>query len=202
MPVPRVEVEIRYEVDWKSLSEPTAEVEINLPLNREYSPELGREATWELAAESLASEREAVSAIADDVTDQDSFDDAAFEDDTYTNLYGLDLGVQAACIALSAAGCVTASSCRGHGSGWSTFPVIVFVSDRQRAALIEEIAREVGCGLQSDQAERTLELWAPSIIEMHGFAEKVLEHRADFEAISLPRSVAALRHEADDEEPW
>lgn len=200
MPVPRVEVEIRYDVDWDLLREPTNDIEILLPLNREYVPELIREATWELAAECLVSERDAVAEVAREATDQDSFDEAAIEDDTCTTFFGLDLGVEAACLALAAGGCVTASSCRGHSSGWSTFPVIVFIADRRRVALVEEVAREAGCGLQSDRAERTLELWAPSVEEVQQLAETVIARRVDFDAIPLPQSIRELREDASDDE--
>lgn len=199
MPVPRVEVEIRYDVAWDSLLDPTDDMEILLPLNREYVPELVREASWELAADCLASEREAVGEIARQATDQDSFDEAAIEDDTCTTFFGLDLGVEAACLAHAAAGCVTASSCRGHSSGWSNFPVIVFIADRHRAALVEEIARTCRCGLQSDPAERTLELWAPSVEEVQQLAETVILRREDFDAIPLPQSVKELREDASDD---
>jgi hypothetical protein len=196
MPLPRIEVEIHYDIDWSALVEPTEQLEILLPLNREYVSDLAAEATWELAAECLRFECEAVAEIAQEATDQDSFDEAAFEDDAFVTLFGLELGVEAACVALSAAGCMTASSCRGHSSGWSRFPVIVFVADRRRAALVEAVAREVGCGLQSDLSERTLELWAPSITEIQRLASRVIARRAEFDGLPLPASVRHLRDAA------
>lgn len=69
--------------------------------------------------------------------------------------FGLDLGVEAACIALASAGCVPGASCHGHPPGdhpWSNFPIIVFGADPQRASAIENIARACACGLASTPA--------------------------------------------------
>lgn len=94
---------------------------------------------------------------------------------------GLDIGVAGLVYALCTVGCFTAASCRGHVDkhAWSDFPMVRFAARRWRAALLIELAREVGCGFMYER-DSLLTTWAPSVLETVAFGNLILDHRADF----------------------
>ncbi|WP_409466911.1 hypothetical protein [Amycolatopsis sp. GA6-003] len=98
------------------------------------------------------------------------------EDDP-SPLDGLEIGVAGVVYALSAAGFLTAASCRGHTSSnsWSTGPVVFAATDRRHAELLAPIAARSGCGFAWDSSrEDLLAIEAPSVSEMLSLANAVL----------------------------
>lgn len=102
-----------------------------------------------------------------DADNAEAFDELAKDEETEATLWdpdegpatAPDLGMFAVCLALCAAGCATAASCRGHpgADAWSRKLVILFTADVARARLVEEIARAIGCGLATtDNAKLSL----------------------------------------------
>lgn len=92
-------------------------------------------------------------------------------------LRGLEIGVSGLVHALSAIGCVTAASCRGHlERSWSDCPVVFFTAPVSKLEVLAELFRRTGCGL--DEARGFVVAEAPSIVEFHSLAELILEGRA------------------------
>lgn len=155
--------------------------------NREYISDL-RLSTWEDATEALAVERERVR-VASSADDPDEFDgllDGDLEDWELIAVRGLDVGVAAAVMALSAAGCLTSTSCRGHpelhrsGSG-SEYPVIRFYADSARGTMVAAAAAAAGCGFAVDEGVGSI--WAPSIAQTLGLAGGLLAMRPEFDLL-------------------
>jgi hypothetical protein len=182
MRLPRTEVEIYYDLDRDAL--PTSGVTGLGPgrvLNRDYTSDIIIEASWELAREALDNERAVLGEAAAAASDMVELENLLVEEPSY---FGLELGIEAACIALCAAGCSTAISCRGHDyeGAWARCPMVIFSADAQRAAIVEEIARASGCGLISNKSG-DLELWASSVEEMWQFQELLLARRNELDAL-------------------
>jgi hypothetical protein len=205
--IPRAEIDVQWDVEYRKLRAPSSDdLEYSAFGTREFAGVLVVAATWEEAEEWLARERETLAGIAAQAADDAEFDALAREEEGALALddpeegfvAAPDLGMFAACLALCAAGCATAASCRGHPgpNTWASYPTILFTADRRRARIVEELARQAGCGLVSTGDGR-LDLRAPSIEEVLQLAEALIERRAQFEALPLP---AALR-EARGEEP-
>lgn len=87
---------------------------------------------------------------------------------------GLDLGVAGLVHALCASGYRTEASCRGHPdpAAWSERPIVYFVADRQRHALLAPLVVEAGCGLGAVGGSFFIE--AQSITEMMELARLVM----------------------------
>jgi hypothetical protein len=195
--LPRTTVDIAWNIDYAGLRTPTEEdLEYGGFGSRQYSVALVLDATWEQALEELTRERAAVGRIAMEATSAGEFDSLAREEEETLEyiddpnegfVTAPDLGMNAACVALCAAGCVTAASCRGHPdpNSWADRPIILMTADQHRARLLEVLARESDCGLASTDDGR-LKLWAASLDEMLLFAEVLIAHRQRFEALPLP----------------
>lgn len=93
---------------------------------------------------------------------------------------GLEIGVSGLTHALSAVGCLTAASCRSHATdrSWSDCPVIFFAAPAWRLAILAELIRDAGCGLDADRG--MLQIYAPSIREMHRLANLIVQERVRF----------------------
>lgn len=93
---------------------------------------------------------------------------------------GLEAGVAGLCNALSVVGCVTAASCRTHATppSWSDCPVVFFAAPTWRVELLAELISAEGCGLEDERG--MLKIYAPSVREMHGLAQRLLTERARF----------------------
>jgi hypothetical protein len=203
--IPRADVELERSVDYRRLRAPSRDdLEGGGFATRQYAGVLVIGANWELASEWLVRERDTLAGIAAQAADEHEFDELANEevvdlmDPDEGPVAAPDLGMFAACLALCAAGCATAASCRGHpgAHAWSKYPVILVTADRRRGRVLEELARKAGCGLASTDDGR-LNLWAQSLEEVLRFAELLIEHRERFDALPLS---AALR-EARGEDP-
>jgi hypothetical protein len=203
MVIPRADVEIVWDVDYTILRPPSvADLTSGGFGTRGYAGSLVAGATWEDAAECLSRERKVVARIEADAEDAEAFDELARDEEAEATVWDReegpvaapDLGMFAACLALCAAGCATAASCRGHPGkyAWSREPLLLFTADGARAHLVEEVARATTCGLASTENGR-LTLYAQSIEEVLAFAALIIERRADFDALPLPAALAEAR---------
>jgi hypothetical protein len=189
--IPRSTVRIRLDEPSRLSGYPrAAEAESDyLDGNREYTAAL-LDASWSEALE-IERDRLAVAARADDPEEFEDRLDGDLEDWELLGTYGLDLGVAAAVPALSASGCVTSTSCRGHAgrSGPDRYyPKVRFLSDRVRGELVSRAAASAGCGFGVDD-EGVGMIWAPSVAEMMDFAAELSSCRSAFDAL-LPRLLA------------
>lgn len=95
---------------------------------------------------------------------------------------GLELGVAGLSHALAAVGCFPAASCRSHDADvtWSERPVVYVGADPDRAAVLERLVRQAGCGFGFDPDHPQLPIEAPSIRETARLADLVLENEQAF----------------------
>lgn len=104
-------------------------------------------------------------------------DEALFPED---DLWGLDVGVIAAALALSALGAVTASSCNAGGFGGrhvAIFPHVAFFASRATAVEILAIAEAADVGL--DVVEGGIgRLYGHTDFDLHRFARAALARQA------------------------
>lgn len=84
----------------------------------------------------------------------------------------LDVGTAAAVVALSAAGCVTASSCNGQPGHQYHRPTIAFWTQPNGFALVDAAATDSECGLKNG-AHGLVILYAPEIARFPRFARAV-----------------------------
>ncbi|WP_328933501.1 MULTISPECIES: hypothetical protein [unclassified Streptomyces] len=99
-------------------------------------------------------------------------------DDFYGDLGGLEVGVAGLAHAVSYIGGVPAASCRGHISEhrWSEQPVVFAAMDRQRAAWLEPLLHEAGCGCHIDPARlEFVVIDAPSVVESNALAQLIVD---------------------------
>jgi hypothetical protein len=198
------DVEIYHEIEVRDLRVPTVlEVEEGFGDIRNYQDLAGL--SWEEAAECLDLERSLVARATEQTTTPGEFGELADEvlgnysdevDDLGPGgIYLLDLGVIGLTAALSAAGCVPASSCSGHGS---EAPYIRFAADPQRAAILLEMTRIAGCGLTVDEGG-LLQTWAGSIKQFIGFAGMLVLRQEKFATLPemRPRDTEDEEDEAD-----
>ncbi len=82
--------------------------------------------------------------------------------------------------ALNAAGCVTASSCRGHPGLGSEIPWVLFAGSADRVALIADLGRRAGVLLDNMDGGGVAAL-APSVREMVSLSEAILAEAASFD---------------------
>ncbi len=199
--LPRSNVELSWDIDFGALREPSDnELDYGGFGTRQYARQLVVEATWEEAADWLANERDAVDRLGRIAHDEDEFDDLAEAkgDGIIDELEGFvtapDLGVRAAVTALCAAGCVTASSCRGHPGdlAWAPYPVILFTADGKRARVLEQACRTAECGISSTD-DGHLKIWAQSVVEMLDLAAVLIAERSQFDVIPLPATLRRAR---------
>lgn len=202
--MPRSDVEVSWEIEFSALRVPSqSDIEYGGFGSREYSYQLVVDASWEEAAELLVHERETVEGLARTARNETEFDELAraeedegdvIVDEMEGFVIAPDLGVRAAVTALCAAGCVTAASCRGHPGehAWAPHPVILLTSDGERARILQQACRGVGCGIASTDDGR-LEIVAPSIEEMLRLAEALIEQRARFASLPLPSPLREAR---------
>lgn len=199
--IPRADIEVRHQVDLAALREPGRET-VDYPgwlgTQRDYDPELYDSATWEFASEALTDERSALDEVVAEARDEHEFDELAYQRfDAEAPLIGyLELGVSALCLALNAAGCVTASSCRGHPESPRELPQVLLCCDQARGELLLVLARRTSCGIENFERSG-LVIYAASVAELLRLAEAVLESRDRFEA--LPPGPERL---APGEESW
>lgn len=95
-------------------------------------------------------------------------------------LEGLEIGVAGLSHALSAVGCLTAASCRGHHTdrAWSDHPVVFFAAPAWRVELLADLISSERCGIDADRGMLTV--YAASVGDMHRLAERILSERDRF----------------------
>lgn len=197
------DLKIYRKVDFASLRQPELDTVLSedawwLPY-RGYWPTWG--ATFEDAQRCLRWERELLERLSDRTKEaEDALLDEALDEldanEEPNPSWGFDLGMGAAVLALSSAGCATLVSCSGHfGEGrWIAFPMVQFAADEARASILLEAAESADCGM-ADSVQGLVEVWASRVEEILDFAEAVIARQARFAA--LP---PAIRPRTTDEE--
>jgi hypothetical protein len=138
------------------------------------------EALIKAAASSAADQADFERIIGDLMDEQYPGDD--FDEGPLSQFAMLDAGVIAAVAALSAARCVSTTSCRGHNGHGEPNPLVRFAADEHRLPLIRDACTRSGCGLLMDYAGM-LQLYATDVLALMEFANQMILLRDDFEAI-------------------
>lgn len=113
---------------------------------------------------------------------------------------GLELGVAGLVYALSAVGCWTAASCRGHvgKNAWSDRPVVLLALDEFRGEVLRALMRPAGCGFNRDDARADLlTIEAQSIEDMMSLADAVLRAPRAFRKPRASTKTTLARHRRD-----
>jgi hypothetical protein len=154
-----------------------------LGLNRMYSDMRGArwsEVDWMIKAETAMVER--IVRSEDPAAEADLIEVEASDDADGDPLGGLDLGVAAATFALSAAGCVTFTSCNAgaFGSGWhpEAYPLVGFYMRPRVARAVIEAAEQAGAGLFQHR-DGYLHVHGSTIEAMMGFSDALYVRRGD-----------------------
>jgi hypothetical protein len=145
-------------------------------------------ASWFDAAATLSAEAEELARLDASCTDEESFDEAAFEAQAEMFLT-FEFGINGTVEALCAAGCPTFASCAGHGEGFggrSRYPWVLFAADPLRLPLLLTPAQGAGCGLELDE-RGLLVLYGPSVLETVRFGLAVVGMKSGFD--ELPQTV-------------
>ncbi len=143
---------------------------------------------WDFVAESLEREKTLFARFAEavDIDEEadlyaEEIEGAVFPEE---DLWGLDIGVISAVMALSALGAVTVSSCNAGGFGGShveQFPLVAFFLPRVAAAEVLAIAEVADVGLDMTNAGLA-RLYGRSDFDLHRFAEVALARQRAREA--------------------
>lgn len=166
------------------LSEADADMgeEIGLEGNQQYRDLRG--VSWDVVSQAVERERQLFErfAQADDLDAEaeayaQELEDAELPEE---DLWGLDVGVISAVLALSAMGAVTVSSCNAGGFGGrhvEAFPLVVFYLPPDLAPSLLTMAGAADVGL--DMLEGGLvRLFGRTDYDLHRFAEVALRHSA------------------------
>lgn len=139
-----------------------------------------RDVSWEFVAEAIAREKALFDRFAEaaDVEEEaeryaEEIEEAIFPEE---DLWGLDIGVIAAVMALSALGAVTVSSCNAGGFGRAhveQFPLIAMFLPRHAAGEVMAIAEAADVGLDMLPGGR-VRLYGRTDYDLHRFAETAL----------------------------
>lgn len=152
------------------------------------------ETEWPDVAEVVAEEDALLRHAAAQAADGDEFDQLLdrelderypgedFDEGPLSSFAELDVGVMSAVAALSAAGCVTTTSCRGHRVSGEPNPLVRFTTDEARLPLIQAAAQRTGCGLLLDP-DGMLQLYAKNVLAFVEFARDMLARQEGFDAI-------------------
>jgi len=183
--IPRVDFDVVVDVDPDSLRSVSAETVIDgIACTHGYEPAAYAGSAWAGAEETLEAELDELRTLDGACSDEDAFDEGAFEAQGERGL-SFEFGVSGAVEALCAAGCPTFASCSGHSedfSGRSRHPWILFATDRERLPLLLAAASNAGCGLEPDGGGLVV-MRAPSVLESIEFGRALTRARADFDAI-------------------
>ena len=125
--------------------------------------------TWEDACETLTLERDILTRATGDL----SAAGESLSDDEYHALYGLDVGVVAAVVALSAANCAPFTSCNGGVGHHEAHPCIGFCCRKGRVRNLLKAAEFARCGLVSRESGFVV-LYADSVAPLLLFADKLV----------------------------
>ena len=160
--------------------------------NRMYEDLSGTE--WSEVQAVIDEEAPLVRSAAQRATDADEFDqilnrtlaelypDDNSDEGPLARFIALDAGVMSAVAALSAAGCVSTTSCRGHRRRGEPCPLVRFAADELRLTPILDAASRAGCGLLLDE-DGMLQLYAVDTLAFVAFARELLLRRDALDAI-------------------
>lgn len=134
--------------------------------------------SWDEVRNLIVYEKELLNHINEEDSQLDY--DAAVEDDEYEHLVielgGFDVGIASCVLALSAAGCITMTSCNGSYGHDESYPLVVFRCRGSWIPILLTIAEKTGCGLENSYAG-TVVVYANDVRSMLSFAEALLlEH--------------------------
>lgn len=116
-------------------------------------------------------------------------------------LFGLDLGVASAVIAVSAVRCVPCSSCNAGALGGShneAYPCVAFYMRPQLAPGLTACAEKAGVGLSNGWDSSAL-LYADGVDGMMAFAQACLDAQAEIDAIEVEEEPDLISDEEDGE---
>lgn len=118
------------------------------------------------------------------------------EDEGGHPLWGLDIGVAGATLALAASGCITFTSCNGGAFGdgrhLEGYPLVGFFMRPRLVGLISEAADTSGTGLLM-HGDGSLQVYAGDAWRLHVFAQTLFKHRGEIrQANRVGRPQAAL----------
>jgi len=168
------EFEIERTVDVAALTWPTREIasgEDGESVNRGYVDLRGF--SWRKVKESLALEEAFLKRLA---TEGGTDGDDEITDDESEQLLCLDVGVASVVFALSAAHCVSVTSCRGGEGHAEAHPLVVFRCRQARVPDLLEAAEEAGCGLVNVDGGMLM-VYAEDVGQMLGFARAIWARR-------------------------
>lgn len=180
---PHFDVEIERSIEPEHLAWPEpgeAMDESSLGCNRNYVDL--RRLPW-LEARRVYSVEEKIFARIEASQDPDKEYELVVEElyeDPY-DIYGLDIGVASAVVALSAARCVPFSSCNGGAFGGShheSHPVVAFFAQPETTPLLLECAEEANSGLSMGKFGN-LVVYADDIRNMRAFAHALFKRRSN-----------------------
>jgi hypothetical protein len=183
------DVEIRQEVDPERLAEvPHEELDQadktgGILYNHMY--EDLRFVTWDDVADAIRIEKGVLSRLAEAaavLSELRAFDDERSQEyDQSLALWGLDVGVAAATIALSAFGATPIGSCNGGAFGdfhQGKHPYVAFYLPRELAGILQNIAIGAQIGLVGDY-DGIVRIFSRRIDDMMKFAEALYDCRSD-----------------------
>jgi hypothetical protein len=121
-----------------------------------------------------------------------------WEEDCEFPLWGLDLGVASAVVALSAARCIPFTSCNagafGDGPHPESYPLVAFYMRRATAQLIIDSASSTCVGLHQD-SYGTVHVYARTVSDLHKFAEALYARRTEIRAVRLREPSGKLKNQ-------
>lgn len=207
MPLPRFEVEVSVEYINPADLRVVFDDEITdegIGDNRLYFDTSG--IAWAALPLILAEEKEIVLVASQNALCANDFDgfvgeimarrypDGDVSDGALWGFSELDLGVISAVAALSAAGCITTTSCRGHQSRGEAHPLVRFTTSGDRLGLIRGAAETANCGLLLDAAGM-LQLYGTEIEHFMSFAQVMYDKRHEFDLINTRVGQARDMHD-------
>ena len=180
----KFDIEIRRGVDPSKLGWPTNDQtgsDSGFGCNRAYEDLTGR--SWVDARTVFELERDLISKIESEYEslDEESFESELLNAEMY--LDGLDLGVAATVIALSAVGCVPFSSCNAGAFGGDhqeRYPLVAYYAPSNAVELILSAAAEAEIGLDGGDY---LVAYADDIRKLSAFAWALIKRAATFNAL-------------------
>lgn len=181
-----IKIERIVDVELLAWPEPDmCEDDCNLDCNRDYRDMRG--ASWTDATRVLALEESLLERLktADDLAAAlDSISDELYEDDE--GLWGLDIGVASAVIALSAAGCIPSTSCNGGCFGdhhHESYPLVSFYAKPAWVPNLLAAAEEAKIGLINEDSGSIL-VYASNISSMMLFAINLIARSKEFSKLN------------------
>jgi hypothetical protein len=135
--------------------------------------------SWQEARETLEAELSLMLRINDSEDAVATMDEIAdeFYEDPGLNPYGLDVGVAATVVALSALGCIPLSSCNGGCYGdfhHESYPLVVFCSKPKHVPDLIKAAKKAEVDLEND-ADGMLIVHTDDIVRLSEFARALID---------------------------